>query len=194
MKTRNQAKLEAKMLPTTADDEPFSLLTLPPEIWARIGKKVIDSAPRVQGWPFMGPIALLRSHQEAAAKLCQPAITRTCRALRAELLPYFYASRIRFNIYFRHHQAYTDDPMNQDKCAWLKSMGSAGRQCLTEVALCCEPDRVQLGLRYLREILDDEDVSCEVELSDPPMETKYARECAAISRMYGPSTYPLVFT
>ncbi|KAK4611869.1 hypothetical protein CLAFUW4_12863 [Fulvia fulva] len=60
-----------------------SLLDLPAEIWSKIGKLAVDvSKPITSGDFFTHP-----------PRYFQPPITRTCRVLREELLPYFFSTR-----------------------------------------------------------------------------------------------------
>lgn len=61
------------------------LLDLPPEIWSHIGKLAIDQVPTFSN--FQLPDWKSTYHQ--------PPLTRTCRLLREENLPYFYSTRIR---------------------------------------------------------------------------------------------------
>ncbi|KAK1075845.1 hypothetical protein LTR12_001393 [Friedmanniomyces endolithicus] len=201
--TTPEDKLEANLPPIIIDDEQlFPLFRLPPELWAKIGKEVIDATPKVRGWSFAKRIELSGGyHRDASKTLCSPAITRTCRVLRAELLPQFYASCIRFNFYFPRDsldgpipQNLLSSPVTAGKCAWLRSIGPANRRCLTEVAFCCDPSRLQAGLRDLRGLLGSGGVPVGVELSNAPKEAEYAYECAEILEMYGRSLHPLVFT
>ncbi|KAK1080899.1 hypothetical protein LTR33_005147 [Friedmanniomyces endolithicus] len=200
--TPPQDKLEANVPLMTDDEQPFPLLSLPPELWAKIGKEVINATPKVRGWPFAKRIELSGSyHLDASKTLCPPAITHTCRVLRAELLPRFYASCIRFNFYFPPDsldgpipQNLLSSPITKDKCAWLRFIGPAGRRCLTEVAFCCDPSRLPVGLRELRALFGSESGPFGVELSNAPKEAEYAYEFAEILEMYGRSIHPLVFT
>lgn len=61
--------------------QPFRLLDLPPEIWSKIGRLVVDGAAICT--------------QDTITKAKRPAITRTCLVLRNELLPYFYRTKVR---------------------------------------------------------------------------------------------------
>ncbi|KAK4623751.1 hypothetical protein CLAFUW4_05338 [Fulvia fulva] len=62
-------------------EQSFGLLDLAPEIWSTIGKLAVDDHPR--------PHELFHPYRGRGAPH-QPPITRVCRILRGELLPYFY--------------------------------------------------------------------------------------------------------
>ncbi|KAK0930086.1 hypothetical protein LTR29_016806 [Friedmanniomyces endolithicus] len=190
--TTPQDKVEANVPPIIDDEEPSPLLRLPAELWARICKDALyakgpsrpGNRPRKILW-FGFPRNFVRRPQ--------PAITRTCRILRAELLPQFYASRKRFIIYF---QPWTDEQNleeNEAMCAWLHVIGSANRRCLKEVALCCKPALLKEELRALRKALRRNGVSSTVERSKTSEVVEYIRN----RRKYRPGEfmkYPLVFT
>lgn len=65
--------------------QPFRLLGLPPEIWSNIVKMAIDNEPAYNSMRTLKP-TLRTNHSH------QPAITSTCRTVRQETLPYFYAT------------------------------------------------------------------------------------------------------
>ncbi|OQO04181.1 hypothetical protein B0A48_10791 [Cryoendolithus antarcticus] len=60
----------------------FRLLDLPPEIWLAIGAYAVLKPPL--------NVTLAETNDLQAKMVAQPAITRTCRLLRKELLPVFY--------------------------------------------------------------------------------------------------------
>ncbi|KAK4611877.1 hypothetical protein CLAFUW4_12865 [Fulvia fulva] len=64
------------------------LLDLPPELWSKIGKLVIDDSPLIT------ERSLETIQYWKTRKSYQPAIIRTCRSLRHELLPYLYRTRV----------------------------------------------------------------------------------------------------
>ncbi|KAK4612309.1 hypothetical protein CLAFUW4_13025 [Fulvia fulva] len=72
--------------------KPFRLLDLPPELWIRIGKFAIDVYPRVASRFARSSRGYSPSRRHFPL---QPGITRVCTMLRAELLPYYYRTRIR---------------------------------------------------------------------------------------------------
>ncbi|KAK4497309.1 hypothetical protein PRZ48_011759 [Zasmidium cellare] len=65
--------------------KPFRLLDLPPEIWSKIGKMVIDDIPEVTMYTF----------RRFPCKDHQAPILRTCRVVREELLPYFWEAGVK---------------------------------------------------------------------------------------------------
>ncbi|KAK6440712.1 hypothetical protein LTR95_003071 [Oleoguttula sp. CCFEE 5521] len=60
----------------------FRLLDLPPELWLAIGTYAVLKSPL--------NVTLAETNKLQAKMVAQPAITRTCRILRNELLPIFY--------------------------------------------------------------------------------------------------------
>ncbi|KAK1822280.1 hypothetical protein LTR12_003220 [Friedmanniomyces endolithicus] len=161
----------------------FPLLSLPAELWAKIGKEIIKNTRTTGDWPWS---------YDSQEVLCQPAITRTCRVLREELLPHFYASCVQFNFVFDLNREDGYDTYTlQEKLVWLHSIGPANRRYLPKMVLSYnpdlwEPDTVHVHLRdilaaivreflhellcEIRELLSSEDLLREVELTSPPKE------------------------
>ncbi|UJO23814.1 uncharacterized protein CLAFUR5_12682 [Fulvia fulva] len=83
-----------------SDEQPKrSLLDLPAELWSKIGKLAIENSPFFRTSSLDEPDFDLIAQEkwQRMLRLHQPAITRTCRALREELLPYFYQQRVIMN-------------------------------------------------------------------------------------------------
>ncbi|KAK4611497.1 hypothetical protein CLAFUW4_13210 [Fulvia fulva] len=66
---------------------PQGLLDLPPEIWSQIGKLVVDNEANLPYYDFLTVERLSRGQP-------QPPVTRVCKVLREELLPYYYKTKI----------------------------------------------------------------------------------------------------
>lgn len=97
--------------------KPFRLLDLPPELWIRIGKFAIDVYPRVASRFARSSRGYSPSRRHFPL---QPGITRVCTMLRAELLPYYYRTRIRLEV--SHHVV--------EVGRWLRHIGPANRKLL----------------------------------------------------------------
>lgn len=98
--------------------KPFRLLDLPPELWARIVKLAVTSNDFIK----MEGTWVNRFEVQTAVK--QPAITRTCKALRAEALPAFY----------KHNTVviYGSDRGSTAFRDWLQAIGASNRAHLGE--------------------------------------------------------------
>lgn len=102
---------------------PFRLFDLPPELWLRICELAVIKATPIQ----CGRESRLR---DSAAIVRQPAIIRTCRLLRREGLPIFYAA----NDFEMVHSYNVPCPR-----AWLAAIGAralAGMRTLTMHSNC----------------------------------------------------------
>lgn len=97
-----------------------SLLDLPAEIWAQIGRLAIDATPQLDR-SAVTPWEACKGGSPAR----QPAITRTCRILRQELLPYYYKTRVQMTIY----AGLVSDP-ESDVERWLQAIGHENRLSL----------------------------------------------------------------
>ncbi|KAK4612111.1 hypothetical protein CLAFUW4_13357 [Fulvia fulva] len=112
--------------------KPFPLLDLPPELWSKIGKLVVDQSDKVTD----STIVLItqssdpRERAKYREEIGQPAITRTCQVLRAELLPYYYRSKISVQVI-----AGSLEVVSVGK--WLRSIGDKNRSALARVWLRC---------------------------------------------------------
>jgi hypothetical protein len=89
--------------------KPFRLLHLPPEIWLQICHHAV-----VQTNPIVITASPTSSGQELIVQ--QPALTRTCRLLRSELLPFFY-----------HHNNFEAYHLDGVTCPrkWFAALGRA---------------------------------------------------------------------
>lgn len=100
-------------------DSPFRLLDLPPELWL----KVLDFAVRR---PNTIRIGRESKFSDQVARVRQPAVTRTCRLLRREGLPMFYA-----NNKFEMVHSY-DVPCPR---RWLEVIGKERRRWMRELVI-----------------------------------------------------------
>lgn len=91
---------------------PFRLFDLPPELWTRICSFAVTRDQPMK----IGKEKMLK---DSAAIVRQPAITRTCRLLRTEALPLFYACND-FEMIHSHGV-----PCSRQ---WLSAIGDAGRK------------------------------------------------------------------
>ncbi|KAK5691508.1 hypothetical protein LTR97_011501 [Elasticomyces elasticus] len=119
------------MTAVTENDQVFRLFDLPPELWVRVARLALDDKPKIRAWPRWD------THEQI---LAQPAITRTCHALRVEILPLFYESHIRFR--------FDGLAGGVKRRVWLRAMGAANRRCLKNVELIAIPEDLQDGQEY----------------------------------------------
>ncbi|CAK3965662.1 Hypothetical predicted protein [Lecanosticta acicola] len=91
----------------------FPLFKLPDEIWSKIGKLAIDNEDKLTNRSFLTGISKTRP-----AKVQQPAITRTSKDLRADLLHYYYFTKVKILC----HKANAPD-----LSAWLHALGHTNR-------------------------------------------------------------------
>ncbi|KAK5677497.1 hypothetical protein LTS10_010069 [Elasticomyces elasticus] len=129
----------------------FPLLDLPAEIWIKIGQLAIDATPRVHvnTYNLCGVGNKVRpSLQKFQDLVRQPAITATCRILRAELLPYAYQNQYLFRCF--------GDGWDAERTwlsQWLRSIGAANRESLRGVELMAEPKGIEESRAILRRSL-----------------------------------------
>lgn len=99
---------------------PFRLFDLPPELWLRVCEfAVLKPSPiRVGREPNL---------KDQVAVTQQPAITRTCRLLRHEALPVFYA----LNTFEMLHHFGVPCPRK-----WIEAIGCAHRKRMKSVLMC----------------------------------------------------------
>ncbi|KAK4612296.1 hypothetical protein CLAFUW4_13450 [Fulvia fulva] len=117
-------------------EKPFRLLDLPAEIWSKIGKLAIDNTTTLTASNIkcLKPQYHGRSSYDRSAAI-QPAITRTCRALRYELLHYYYRTTIAI------HTKDGEDALELDAIGdWLRSIGAVNRRCVSGVTVSVEYD------------------------------------------------------
>lgn len=138
--------------PTRADFTKISkklspLLDLPPEIWSTIGRLVIDSAASVN----LSEIYASFVENTFLPDLQQPAITRVCSAMRQELLPYYYQTRVGFQIWsdFASREGHQLDP----RLEWLVTIGRCNRKHIRGVSLIASPAEVDLARWRYRDCL-----------------------------------------
>ncbi|KAF7188661.1 hypothetical protein HII31_09913 [Pseudocercospora fuligena] len=114
-------------------EKPFRLLDLPPELWIKIGQMAVDdatepnkclarekeSAEDVSGaWPLDSETTVGESQ-----RVLQPAITKTCRILRRELLPYHYENNVTL-VLIECLQYWEREKINK----WLAAIGTESRK------------------------------------------------------------------
>ncbi|KAI6910414.1 hypothetical protein KC318_g1259 [Hortaea werneckii] len=123
------------------------LLNLPPEIWSTIGRLVIDSAASVN----LSEIYASFVENTFLPDLQQPAITRICRAMRQELLPYYYQTCVQFQIWsdFASPEGHRLDP----RLEWLVTIGRCNRKHIRGVSLIASPAEVDLARWRYRDCL-----------------------------------------
>lgn len=104
------------------------LLDFPAEIWVKIGRYAVNAEPYYELEEICAPDCLPFHHIEFDGVQWphQPAITRTCRILREELLGYYYRTKIDFWLSL--------NPSERDYVRmFFKNIGAANRQHITEV-------------------------------------------------------------
>ncbi|KAK5738355.1 hypothetical protein LTR17_006074 [Elasticomyces elasticus] len=126
---------------TTVVEEPFPLFKLPPELWFRIGKYVLGQTRNVL-YQYSR-----ESNKVWQKRTRQPAITRTCQDLRAELLPIFYQHHVTCVFGF---EMYSDW---KGRAAWLHAVGAANRHSLSDVRLITDSDGLLVASTELEKIL-----------------------------------------
>ncbi|KXS93888.1 hypothetical protein AC578_1697 [Pseudocercospora eumusae] len=133
-------------------DKPFRLLDLPPELWVEIGQMAVDEAAqsirdygeklKVRSKVDFGVWPWTWSTAEQNKRLAQPAITKVCRALRQELLPYHYEAHVPLAICGCLID-WTPDRVKP----WLLAIGRESRQKLRLVYLMCYEDTDEEDVR-----------------------------------------------
>lgn len=99
---------------------PFRLLDLPPELWTRVCEFAVTKHDKIRVGKEPKP-----ADQEAVTR--QPAITRTCRVLRIEALPMFYA----LNTFEMLHCFGVPCPRK-----WIQAIGATHRSRMKCMELC----------------------------------------------------------
>ncbi|KAK4632254.1 hypothetical protein CLAFUW4_03655 [Fulvia fulva] len=95
---RNSLKVGTANKKPKEDVKPFRLLDLPPELWVKIGRLVIDRTGTCTTQSIMSAFDTRKRQSLDHLRSMRPAITHTCRTLRDELLPYFYRTRGDFTV------------------------------------------------------------------------------------------------
>ncbi|KAK4612108.1 hypothetical protein CLAFUW4_13358 [Fulvia fulva] len=108
--------------------KPFRLLDLPPELWSKIGQLIVDDASTVTEKKLYWIHHPYPSSAQELAEIQQPATTRTCSILRAELLPYYYQSKISISVI-------ASSLASRVVGKWLRMIGSKNRSVVTGVWL-----------------------------------------------------------
>ncbi|KAK4892520.1 hypothetical protein LTR27_008984 [Elasticomyces elasticus] len=125
-----------------AKERHFRLFDLPDEIWVKITKYAVDLTPKRSqkqlGWCSPD---LVR----------QPAVTRACHSLRAELLPYFYEHHIKLFLY----RSAGEDEVNMwrdHQCEWLSAIGPANVKTIRCIRLFIEERNLEEAVSQIRTI------------------------------------------
>ncbi|KAK4631981.1 hypothetical protein CLAFUW4_03368 [Fulvia fulva] len=120
---------------TSAQSKPFRLLDLPPELWSKIGRVAVDEVPRIDSYAIRKP-SMDAEVYGANRKPCtgdhQPPITRACAALRHELLPYYYKSRVDVAI------CRSTRWLVKNTGRWLRAIGPANRNLVRGIKVRIE--------------------------------------------------------
>ena len=135
-----------------------SLLDLPAELWSTIGHLVIDDTPHISD--AFSDIHLRETHGAriplAARKIMnQPPITRTCSALRHELLAYYYKNKVQASMFM-------DDRLYLVFPAWLEAMGRETRRHIKSIELIFVDGG---SVEKVRELVKEWDIQDEVEVT-----------------------------
>ncbi|KAF7186266.1 hypothetical protein HII31_12341 [Pseudocercospora fuligena] len=138
--------LPAPAVTSAAPSQPFRLFDLPAELWARIGKFAVIYPGNILVNQDRSPEARMDDYdgsQRCDQKCCiikrdQPAITKTCHALRNELLPQYY-KRNTFHVLNRM-------TTNLNALNWLDAIGKQNRQALGTI-YCSTGDAKWVSLR-----------------------------------------------
>ncbi|KAK5691503.1 hypothetical protein LTR97_011496 [Elasticomyces elasticus] len=158
-----------------ADKEPFPLFKLPPEIWLRIGEYALSLAPEVSNKHSTVVNKVSKVWQE---RMRQPAITRTCHSLRAELLRVFYQHHVSCIFAWENHSN------RMGKAAWLHAIGAVNRRSLGNVRLVTSSDMVDEMLFRLTRQLPSFNVGDDPRKHDErERRVRYALEPVGMSKM-----------
>ena len=127
-------------LPSSLDIEidnaqPFRLLDLPPELWSKIGKLVIHGEPVLDNDALEMHEINVNTLGKPSTITESPSITRVCRVVRGELLPYYYTTKI--------HCFALDRDIILDISAWIERIGTEHRRIVRGVYLVLPTDVVE---------------------------------------------------
>ncbi|SMY24033.1 unnamed protein product [Zymoseptoria tritici ST99CH_1A5] len=114
----NASAMSPVSAPAASEAQPFRLLDLPDELWARIGKTVIEAS---------APIHVTRANPEGL-KTALPSILHTCSALRNELLLSYYSTK--FGIDLTTHYLWGTDWLRGNLGRYLRLIGSDAASAL----------------------------------------------------------------
>ncbi|KAK4888164.1 hypothetical protein LTR27_012921 [Elasticomyces elasticus] len=174
------------------DTEVFPLLSLPPELWIRICTYAINAGNEITEWPRptleeaaeyeYPPQKAICQH--ACARLQQPAITLASRLLRAELLPYFYAYRVRIQFFYGN--------INDGQLKWLDAIGQMNRKSLRRVELVAWPEAILAVTNWTGKRLNP--IKFQVEdATQRVLEMRFEGITEIIGNLSTPLVYPLTF-
>ena len=119
-----------------------SLLDLPAEIWSKIGQLVIQNAE------------ICDANDIVIARRCpprQPAITRTCNALRSELLPLYYRHRVELRLPSFVFPGDLDEDL-RPVGKWLRAIGPTNRLNLRIATWFGVPDELDTFLGKAKQL------------------------------------------
>ncbi|KAK5712361.1 hypothetical protein LTR15_011941 [Elasticomyces elasticus] len=123
-----------------AKESHFRLFDLPDEIWVKITKYAVDLTPK-------------RPHNQlgfySPDLVRQPAITRACHKLRAELLPYFYGHHIKLFLYGGDEEDV--NVLSSSLYVWLSRIGPANLKMVRCIRLFIENRKLEEAVRRIRE-------------------------------------------
>ncbi|KAK3661629.1 hypothetical protein LTR56_000117 [Elasticomyces elasticus] len=152
----------------------FRLFDLPDEIWVKITRYAVDHTPKQLpnqlGWCSPD---LVR----------QPAVTRACRSLRVELLPYFYGHHVKLFL-FEYHitKLYVPSPATR---TWLSAIGPEHRNNIGGTRLFVEDGKKMKAMSDIQRAL-----SCTIVIGEEITELSEDEE----RFLYGEEkVYPLRF-
>lgn len=115
----------------SSKDKPFRLLDLPPELWSRICKDAVVSDELV-----------ILDGEGSSKSICrlteQPAIIRTCNAIRNEARPTFYGT----NAFILVDNAIRPNAI----CRWLSAIGPVNRRSFARLYVASEA--IEYGTPY----------------------------------------------
>ncbi|SMR52507.1 unnamed protein product [Zymoseptoria tritici ST99CH_3D1] len=144
----NAAAMSSDSAPTALAAQPFRLLDLPDELWARIGKMVINDLPIQCISSGPGPEA--------------PAILQTCSALRNELRLEYYGAKLQILVHHRLDLSIRCHSLGE----YLRAIGADARRCIKIVVPGGDAFKTTIlrFLSYELELLEEAWVGVEFEV------------------------------
>ncbi|KAK3658977.1 hypothetical protein LTR56_001414 [Elasticomyces elasticus] len=124
-------------------DSHFRLFDLPDEIWVKIAKYAVDLSPKP------------KQNQAASCSpdlVRQPAITRACHKLRAELLPYFYGHHVKLFLCCNFHGLCLWSGRTR---VWLRAIGPSNLESIRSIRLFVREAKLEEAVRRIRK-----DIAC----------------------------------
>ena len=108
--------------------KPFRLLDLPPELWIKIGKLMIDESTSCTANKDTWRRALKLPNRDYLCNSDPPAILHTCGLLRFELTPYYYRTKVDISaLYRRKNNFWGLDAVGK----WLRSADPVNRRMIS---------------------------------------------------------------